>query len=93
MRNTIAPVLMNAGFRGNVIPGSAEATINVRLIPGTDPADLVREIQRVIGDPSDRGQARRIQRGRSVRRRRREDTDLYRALREGSRAGSFLAPK
>jgi acetylornithine deacetylase/succinyl-diaminopimelate desuccinylase-like protein/beta-lactamase class A len=25
IRNTIAPVLMNAGFRGNVIPGSAEA--------------------------------------------------------------------
>jgi acetylornithine deacetylase/succinyl-diaminopimelate desuccinylase-like protein/beta-lactamase class A len=51
MRNTIAPVLMNAGFRGNVIPGSAEATINVRTIPGTDPADIVREFQRVIADP------------------------------------------
>ena len=36
---------MNAGFRGNVIPGSAEATINVRTIPGTDPNDLVREFQ------------------------------------------------
>src|SRR4029434_6386834 len=35
MRNTIAPVLLAAGFRGNVIPGSAEATINLRLIPGT----------------------------------------------------------
>ena len=31
MRNTIAPVLMNAGFRGNVIPGSAEATLNFRI--------------------------------------------------------------
>lgn len=30
VRNSIAPVLMNAGFRSNVIPGSAEATINVR---------------------------------------------------------------
>ncbi len=52
VRNTIAPVLMNAGFRSNVIPGSAEATVNVRIIPGTDPADIVREFQRVIGDPS-----------------------------------------
>jgi len=52
MRNTIAPVLMNAGFRSNVIPGSAEATVNVRIIPGTDPADIVREFQQVIGDPS-----------------------------------------
>jgi len=52
MRNTIAPVLMSAGFRGNVIPGSAEATVNVRIVPGADPADIVREFQRVIGDPS-----------------------------------------
>ncbi len=50
MRNTIAPVLINGGFRGNVIPGSAEATVNVRLIPGTDPADVLREIQRVVAD-------------------------------------------
>ena len=42
---------MNAGFRSNVIPGSAEATINVRMIPGTDPNDLVEEFQRVIADP------------------------------------------
>jgi acetylornithine deacetylase/succinyl-diaminopimelate desuccinylase-like protein len=52
MRNTIAPVLLNAGFRSNVIPGSAEATVNVRLIPGTDPNAIVREIQMVIRDPA-----------------------------------------
>jgi acetylornithine deacetylase/succinyl-diaminopimelate desuccinylase-like protein len=51
MRNTIAPVLMNAGFRGNVIPGSAEATINFRTIPGTTPEDLIAEIKKVIADP------------------------------------------
>jgi acetylornithine deacetylase/succinyl-diaminopimelate desuccinylase-like protein len=43
---------MNAGFRSNVIPGSAEATVNVRLLPGTDPEMIVREIQAVIGDPA-----------------------------------------
>ncbi len=52
VRNTIAPVLMNAGFRSNVIPGSAEATINVRTIPGTNPADVVHEFERVIADPA-----------------------------------------
>ena len=51
MRNTIAPVLMSAGFRGNVIPGSAEATINFRTIPGTKADDLVAEIKSVIQDP------------------------------------------
>jgi acetylornithine deacetylase/succinyl-diaminopimelate desuccinylase-like protein len=51
MRNTIAPVFLNAGFRGNVIPGSAQATINFRTIPGTDPRELISEIQSVINDP------------------------------------------
>jgi acetylornithine deacetylase/succinyl-diaminopimelate desuccinylase-like protein len=52
MRNTIAPVFLKAGFRGNVIPGSAEATINFRTIPGTDPRELISEIQSVINDPN-----------------------------------------
>jgi len=51
MRNTIAPVFLNAGFRGNVIPGSAQATLNFRLIPGADPRELVSEIQAVVNDP------------------------------------------
>jgi acetylornithine deacetylase/succinyl-diaminopimelate desuccinylase-like protein len=51
MRNTIAPVLLSAGFRGNVIPGSAEATVNFRTIPGSNTADLIGEITRVINDP------------------------------------------
>ncbi len=51
IRNTIAPVIINGGFRSNVIPGSAEATINVRVIPGTDPNEIVREFQKVVGEP------------------------------------------
>ena len=62
MRNTIAPVIMNAGFRSNVIPGSADVTINVRLIPGTDPMDMVGEIQRVIADPKIEVRWRHVQR-------------------------------
>jgi len=52
MRNTIAPVFLNAGFRGNVIPSSAQATVNFRVIPGTNLADLIAEIQKVIADPN-----------------------------------------
>lgn len=63
MRNTIAPVLMSAGFRGNVIPGSAEATINMRTIPGTNPSDLAAELKRVIAD--DRVDVRQAQGGAS----------------------------
>jgi acetylornithine deacetylase/succinyl-diaminopimelate desuccinylase-like protein len=52
MRNTIAPVLLNGGFRGNVIPSTAQATINFRAIPGTTAEDLMAEVQKVIGDSS-----------------------------------------
>ncbi len=51
MRNTIAPVFLQAGFRGNVIPGSATATLNFRTIPGTTPGELIDEMKAVIGDP------------------------------------------
>ncbi|MGH7838859.1 MAG: M20/M25/M40 family metallo-hydrolase, partial [Candidatus Binataceae bacterium] len=52
MRNTIAPVFLKAGFRGNVIPGSAQATVNLRVIPGSSVQDLLTEIRNVIADPS-----------------------------------------
>ncbi len=51
MRNTIAPVLISGGFRSNVIPGSAEATLNLRVIPGTDPQAMVTLIEQLVNDP------------------------------------------
>jgi len=50
MRNTLAPTIINGGFRLNVIPGSAEATINLRMIPGSDPAQLVATLKKVVAD-------------------------------------------
>jgi acetylornithine deacetylase/succinyl-diaminopimelate desuccinylase-like protein len=51
LRNTIAPVIINGGFRNNVIPGSAQAMINFRMVPGSDPAALVATLKKVAGDP------------------------------------------
>ncbi len=51
MRNTFAPVIMSGGFRSNVIPGSADATINMRLIPGADPNAMVALLRQVVNDP------------------------------------------
>ena len=50
MRNTIAPVLISGGFRTNVIPGSADATLNLRLVPGTDPNAMVALIEKLVND-------------------------------------------
>jgi acetylornithine deacetylase/succinyl-diaminopimelate desuccinylase-like protein len=51
MRNTFAPVFLKAGFRGNVIPGSAEATLNLRVIPGSDLQGFIAQIRGAIDDP------------------------------------------
>jgi len=51
MRNTIAPVFLEAGFRGNVIPGSATATLNFRTVPGTTSDELIAEMKKVFNDP------------------------------------------
>ena len=80
MRNTIAPVFLQAGFRVNVIPGSAAATLNLRLIPGADRDKLIAELRDVIGDsdvditPAPTNTAVATAKPSST------DTDLYRAL-------------
>ena len=42
--------IVESGFRPNVIPGAAEATVNMRLLPGVTGQQAVRELRRAIGD-------------------------------------------
>jgi acetylornithine deacetylase/succinyl-diaminopimelate desuccinylase-like protein len=51
IRHTVSPTLMTAGIKSNVIPSTAEATLNVRMMPGTDPQVLADSIQARIADP------------------------------------------
>lgn len=48
-RTTANPTMLNAGYKHNVIPGTAEAIIDVRMIPGTED-DVLAELQRIVGD-------------------------------------------
>jgi len=48
-RTTTNPTGLTAGYKHNVIPDTAEALIDVRVIPGTEEAALA-DIQRIIGD-------------------------------------------
>jgi len=52
LRSTVSPTVLRAGSRYNVIPSEATATLDVRLLPGDDPARLVSDLQAVIDDPS-----------------------------------------
>jgi acetylornithine deacetylase/succinyl-diaminopimelate desuccinylase-like protein len=52
LRTSVVPTIMNAGFRSNVIPSEAEATLDVRVLPGEDMTKFLDELRRVINDPS-----------------------------------------
>ncbi len=48
-RTTTNPTGLTAGYKHNVIPDAASATIDVRTLPGQEDAVLA-EIQRIVGD-------------------------------------------
>src|SRR5262249_53079845 len=52
LRNTISITVVRAGYKTNVIPGTAEAELDVRLLPGESPEAFLAELRRVIDDPS-----------------------------------------
>lgn len=52
LRTSIAPTMIQGGFRSNVIPAEAEARLDVRALPGEDIDALVAALRRVIDDPA-----------------------------------------
>jgi len=52
MRDTIAPTMLQAGVRANVIPSEARAVLNVRLLPGDTIDVLVNELNKLVNDPT-----------------------------------------
>jgi len=50
LRTTFAATLIEGGVKGNVIPESAQATVNVRLLPGDSEEEVVAHLRRVIDD-------------------------------------------
>ena len=52
LRTSVVPTMMSAGFRRNVIPTEAEATIDIRGLPDEDPEEFYQTLARVIDDPN-----------------------------------------
>ena len=50
LRDTVSPNVLRAGTKVNVLPGLAEAEIDVRTLPGTDTTALLAEVQALAGD-------------------------------------------
>jgi acetylornithine deacetylase/succinyl-diaminopimelate desuccinylase-like protein len=49
LRDTVTTNMIHAGKKMNVIPGSGEAQVDVRTLPGTDQAALLAEMQTTVG--------------------------------------------
>jgi acetylornithine deacetylase/succinyl-diaminopimelate desuccinylase-like protein len=52
MRDTIAPTVLQAGIRPNVIPSEAKAVLNVRLLPEDTIDVLLNNLNKLVNDPS-----------------------------------------
>ncbi len=51
LTNTVSATTARAGFKHNVIPGIAEATLDCRLLPGQDPDEFIEQVRDVVADP------------------------------------------
>jgi acetylornithine deacetylase/succinyl-diaminopimelate desuccinylase-like protein len=51
MRDSIAPTMLAAGVRNNVIPGEARANLNIRLLPGNTIDTLLADLTKLVNDP------------------------------------------
>ena len=52
LRTSIVPTILKAGFRSNVIPSEAEATLDIRAVPDEDITRFYGQMKAVINDPN-----------------------------------------
>jgi acetylornithine deacetylase/succinyl-diaminopimelate desuccinylase-like protein len=52
LRTSVSPNIFAGGYRSNVIPSEAKATLDVRMVPDEDPAAFLESVKRVIADPA-----------------------------------------
>lgn len=57
LRNTVSPTMLSAGIRPNVIPPTAEAVMNVRLLPGDLTEPFLASLEQLVNDPQIRIEA------------------------------------
>jgi acetylornithine deacetylase/succinyl-diaminopimelate desuccinylase-like protein len=52
LRTSVSPNIFQGGYRSNVIPSEAKATLDVRALPDEDPAKFLAQVKQVINDPA-----------------------------------------
>jgi acetylornithine deacetylase/succinyl-diaminopimelate desuccinylase-like protein len=51
LRDTIAPTMLQAGIRANVVPSEARGVLNIRLLPGDVVTPLLAKLGEIVNDP------------------------------------------
>jgi acetylornithine deacetylase/succinyl-diaminopimelate desuccinylase-like protein len=51
LRDTIAPTILQAGVRVNVVPSIATANLNIRMLPGHSIEELMGQFTKIVNDP------------------------------------------
>jgi acetylornithine deacetylase/succinyl-diaminopimelate desuccinylase-like protein len=51
LRDTIAPTMLTAGVRVNVVPSTATANLNIRMLPGHSITELMGQFTKMVNDP------------------------------------------
>ena len=52
LRTGLSPNVVQGGYRNNVIPSEAKATLDVRFVPGANYDQFLAEVKRVVADPA-----------------------------------------
>jgi acetylornithine deacetylase/succinyl-diaminopimelate desuccinylase-like protein len=52
LRTSVSPNIFSGGYRYNVIPSDAAATLDVRMLPDEDPAKFLETVKRIVNDPA-----------------------------------------
>ena len=79
LRTSVVPTILKAGFRSNVIPSEAEATLDIRALPDEKMPQFYEWLKKVIDDPAVEIVANRAG-GREPGAPSRMDTDMFRAF-------------
>jgi acetylornithine deacetylase/succinyl-diaminopimelate desuccinylase-like protein len=52
LRTSVSPNIFQGGYRSNVIPSEAKATLDVRMLPDEDAPAFLEQVKRVVNDPA-----------------------------------------
>ena len=52
LRTSVSPNIFTSGYRVNVIPSEATATLDVRMLPDEDPQKFLEQVKQIVNDPS-----------------------------------------